>query len=51
MAIAALQIGDEVEAGRPDIAGLDAVDAIDAAEQVVMAANRAAAEGEEVVAK
>ena len=46
VAIAAVHRGDEVEAGRADVAGLDAVDAFDAPEQAIVVADRLAAEGE-----
>ena len=43
MAVAALDRGDEVEAGGAGETGLDAVDALDAAEQLVVIADRLAA--------
>ena len=45
-AAASADRGHDVVAGRPDVAGLDAVDALDPAEQVVVAAHQPAAEAE-----
>ncbi len=44
VAVAAVHRGDEIEAGGADIAGLDAVDAFDAAEQPIVIADPLAAE-------
>ena len=46
LAAVPLDRGQEVEAAHPGIAGLDAVDALDAAEQLVVIGDAAAAEDE-----
>src|SRR3984885_16203251 len=38
--------GEEIEAGRPGVAGLDAVDAVDAAEEMIVVADDLAVEVE-----
>ena len=46
VAVVAVHRGHEIEAGGAGVAGLDAVDAVDAAEQVIVIADRLAAEDE-----
>ena len=42
----AMDRGQEIESGRPGVAGLDSVDAVDAAEQMIVVADDLAVEGE-----